>query len=188
MINNRYFIAIFPPTPYLEQAQELKTHFTDEYQSKASLNSPPHITLHMPFEWRASGEDKLVKSLRTFSSRETPVKVDFNNFGCFPPRVIFIQITPTQELTALQHRLRQFCKKELGLFNADYKDLPFHPHITIAFRDLKKPAFEKAWEEFKDKKFEGGFVGDRICLLKHDGEKWGEIHEFALLNPASTRS
>ena len=179
---NRYFIAIVPPSPYLEQAQELKNHFKGQYQSKASLNSPPHITLHMPFEWPASKGDKLVEALQTFSSSEASVKVDFNNFGCFSPRVIFMQITPTPELTALQHHLRRFCKTELGLFNADYKDLPFHPHITIAFRDLKKWAFEKAWEEFKDKKFEGGFMADRICLLRHGGGKWRVTWEFALIH------
>jgi 2'-5' RNA ligase len=29
----------------------------------------------------------------------------------------------------------------------------FHPHITIAFRDLKKAVFYKAWEEYKSKLF-----------------------------------
>ncbi len=182
MIQNRYFIAIVPPHPYLEQALEFKNYFKDQYQSKASLNSPPHITLHMPFEWKSSNEDGLVAALQTFSSTTHAVKVDFNNFGCFPPRVIFIHVTATPELTTLQLRLRQFCKKELGLFNADYKDLPFHPHITIAFRDLKKPAFEKAWGKFKGQKFEGGFVVDRICLLRHEEGKWVTMRELALLN------
>ena len=182
MINNRYFIAIIPPPPYLEQALELKNYFKDHHQSKAFLNSPPHITLHMPFERNSLKEDRLVESLQSFSSGETPVKIDFNNFGCFSPRVIFLQATATPELIAIQHHLRQFCRKELGLFNADYKDHPFHPHITIAFRDLKKPAFDRAWEEFKDKKFEGGFVADRICLLRHDGGEWREMKEFVLGN------
>ncbi len=188
MIKNRYFIAIVPPPPYLEQAFELKNYFKDHHQSKASLNSPPHITLHMPFEWKASDEGELVAALQTFSSMTLAVKVDFSNFGCFPPRVIFIQVISTMELTALQLRLRQFFKNEMGLFNADYKDLPFHPHITVAFRDLKKPAFKKAWEEFKDKKFEGGFSANCISLMKHTEGKWNVSKEFGLLNLASTKS
>ena len=188
MIQNRYFIAIVPPHPYLEQAFEFKNHFKNHHQSKASLNSPPHITLHMPFEWKSSNEDRLVAALQTFSSTTHAVKVDFNNFGCFSPRVIFIQVIPTLELTALQRHLRQFCKKELGLFNADYKDLPFYPHVTLAFRDLKQQAFEKAWEEFKDKKFEGGFSANCISLMTHAEGKWNVSKGFMLINPASTKS
>ena len=188
--SDRYFIAIVPPSPYVEQALELKNHFKDNFQSKASVNSPPHITLHMPFEWTASKVDKLVEALHTFSSTVPSVKIDFNNFGCFAPRVIFIQINPTQALTDLQHQLRQFCKQKLGLLNADYKDLPFHPHVTIAFRDLKKPAFTTAWEVFIDKKFEGGFLADRICLMKHEQGKWKVLKEFQLtpVNLASAKS
>lgn len=69
---------------------------------------------------------------------------------------------------------------ELNLFNADYKELAFHPHLTLAFRDLKKPEFYKAWEEFKDRKFNAGFVVNSISLLKHDGMQWQLFKELGL--------
>ncbi len=179
-IKDRYLVAVVPPAPFFEQAQELKEYFRERYHSKASLNSPSHITLHMPFEWRADREENLINSLQQFSSPLIPLKVIFNNFSCFEPRVIFIDVIENKKLNDLQYQLRQFCKKELGLFNADYKDLPFHPHLTLAFRDLKKSEFLKAWEEFKEKKFEGEFRLDRICLLKHDGQRWDVLRKFAL--------
>ena len=132
----------------------------------------------MPFDWRSDKENVLIESLIQFSSTLYSVPVVLKNFGCFPPQVIFIQVIPSEELNRLQSSLRQFCKKELGLFNADYKDLPFHPHLTVAFRDLKKPMFIKAWGEFKDKPFDASFSVDRICLLKHDGERWNLFQEF----------
>jgi 2'-5' RNA ligase len=55
-----YFIAIIPPQPVFEETWQLKNHFKEHYQSKASLNSPPHITLHMPFEWKVEKEEMLV--------------------------------------------------------------------------------------------------------------------------------
>ncbi|MEJ0054436.1 MAG: 2'-5' RNA ligase family protein [Bacteroidota bacterium] len=181
-IADRYFIAIVPPSPFYTQANELKEYFKAQHHSKASLNSPPHITLHMPFEWRSDREDILLNKLGQFSSRQSPVDITFNNFNCFEPRVIFIAVAENKGLNELQYQLRVFCKKDLGLFNADYKDLPFHPHLTLAFRDLKKPAFAKAWEEFKDKKFEGTFSVDKICLLKHENEKWRVMKELGLKN------
>ena len=86
----------------------------------------------------------------------------------------------SEALIELQSQVRVHCKKVLGLFNADYKDLPFHPHMTVAFRDLKKPNFVKAWEEFKDKLLDAEFIADRICLLKHDGKRWNSFQEFEL--------
>lgn len=175
---DRYFIASVLPPPIAEEALQLKHYFAEHYHSKASLNSPPHITLHMPFKWKREKEAELIEGMKTLSSQLSTSKVELNNFGCFAPRVIFIHVNPSPSLTAMQRLVRQFCKKDLGLFNADYRDLPFHPHVTLAFRDLKKPLFAKAWEEFKAKTFTGEFFADRVALLKHDGKKWKVLLEF----------
>jgi 2'-5' RNA ligase len=89
-------------------------------------------------------------------------------------------VSLSDELSSLHQRVRLFCRKELGLLNTDYKDLRFQPHLTLAFRDLRKPAFTKAWEEFKDKPYGENFLADRLCLLKHDGKNWQVLREFAL--------
>ncbi len=175
---NRYFIALVLPTPILEQAYDLKQYFQEHYRSKASLNSPPHITLHMPFEWKSEKESELVAGIKSLSLQLNPAKVELNGFGCFAPRVIFIKVVQSQSLTDMQYQVRQFCKKNLGLFNADYQDRPFHPHVTVAFRDLKKSLFAKAWGEFQGRSFTGEFLVNRIALLKHDGKKWEILQEF----------
>ncbi len=186
-IKNRYFIGIVPPASLFEQACELKHYFRDHFQSKASLNSPPHVTLHMPFEWKAEKEAELVNALHRFASGQPTIKIVLKDFSCFAPRVIFINVVRSKELSDMQRSIRLFCKKELGLFNADYKDLPFHPHITVAFRDLKKSMFTQAWEEFKDKKIEADFLADRITLLKHVERKWMVEKEFMFVNSPSAK-
>lgn len=177
----RYFIACVPPPPIFDHVTGFKEYFKSRYQSKASLNSPPHITLHMPFEWRAKSADKLISSLDTFFKNETPVQIHLKNFGSFPPRVIFVNVGHAPGLSAMQKRLTQHCKRDLNLFNADYQDRSFHPHMTIAFRDLKKAAFELAWKEFQSKNFDGDFYTRQISLLKHSGSKWEIFKEFDLL-------
>ena len=177
---NRYFIGIIPPSPICEEVLELKQYFRDHFQSKAALHSPPHITLHMPFDWRDKKEGELIDSLQHFSSSLVSIPVTLKNFGCFPPKTIFIQVGPSDALIQLQMNVRQHCKKKLGLFNTDYKDLPFHPHMTVAFRDLKKPNFLKAWAEYMNEPYDAEFMVDKVCLLKHDGERWNHFQEFNL--------
>jgi 2'-5' RNA ligase len=176
----QYFLAIVPPSPVYEQALKLKHYFKEHYNSKASLNSPPHITLHMPFRWREDKESELLETLEHFSSGLSPFRVQFLNFNSFPPRVIFIDVVPNEELNELQKKLLRYCKKELNLFNADYKDQPFHPHLTLAFRDLKKNMFAEAWEKFNAKTFSEEFVLDKFFLLKHNGRVWETYHEILL--------
>lgn len=176
----QYFIGIVPPQPLFDEVLALKRYFGDHFKSKGALKSPPHITLHMPFRWKEENEMELITKLQRFASDYPSFPVQFNNFGCFSPRVIFIDVKKSDGLNLLQHDLQRFCKLELNLFNANYKKLPFHPHLTVAFRDLKKPAFHEAWGTFKDKKFEGEFAVNKIVLLKHNGKIWEEFEELNL--------
>jgi len=173
-----YFMAIIPPSPIYEQALEFKNHFKEQYQSKAALNSPPHVTLHMPFEWKEKKEDELLSNLKSFSRNKKSIALQLQNFACFAPRVIYIHVNENEALRTFQQELHRFCKMELNIFNAQYRDLPFHPHLTLAFRDLKKAMFEKAWSEFKNKEFFASFVADRFALLKHNGKVWEVFTEF----------
>lgn len=175
-----YFIAILPPSPIFEEALELKKYFKDRYNSKASLNSPPHITLHMPFQWKEEKEEELVESLLKFAHHVSPVNMSLLNFSSFPPRVIFIDVGKNVLLDKLQKELQRFCRRELNLFNADYKNLPFHPHLTLAFRDLKKTNYQHAWEEFSTKTYHAEFLADKITLLKHNGKEWRVLKECKL--------
>lgn len=175
-----YFIAIVPPSPVFEQAQALKVHFRDQYNSKASLNSPPHITLHMPFQWKEKKEDDLIVTLNNFTINKSGFNLKLKNFSCFSPKVIFIDVETNQHLKTLHEDLHRTYKKELNIFNADYKEQPFYPHLTLAFRDLKKPAFHKAWEEFKDREFNADFKVNKIMLLKHTGKIWQVYRGFDL--------
>jgi 2'-5' RNA ligase len=176
----QYFIAIVPPSPVYDDAIEQKQYFKDHYQSKASLNSPPHITLHMPFRWREDKEAELIEQLNHFASNIQPFTITLDNFSSFPPRVIFINVIKSPELEQLYLDLKRFCKRELNLFNADYKEQPFHPHLTLAFRDLKKPNYQRAWHEFEQKKYRADFPAKSITLLKHDGKTWQVFQDFAL--------
>jgi 2'-5' RNA ligase len=167
-----YFIGLVPPSPILEQGWQWKQYFKVEFNSKAALNSPPHVTLHMPFEWRTEKENKLIEQLHAFSHTQSSFELELKNFGCFPPRVIFINVVESGALTQLQSSLIRFCKTELNLFNANRLDQPYHPHLTVAFRDLKKAVFPKAWAFAKDLTFEGKFFCREIALLKHNGRIW----------------
>lgn len=167
----KYFIAIVPPEPLLSQIQELKTSIFETYDTKGALRSPGHITLHMPFIWEEEKEEKLISTLQNFSF-EKEFQITLSDFSCFEPRVIFINVQENEFLFQLQQQLVKYCKQNLQLFNQSDDMRGFHPHVTIAFRDLKKPLFYKMWEVYKNKTFEASFNCKNICLLKHLDDRW----------------
>ena len=173
----KYFIAIVPPEPLLSEIQDLKKSIFENYQTKGALRSPGHITLHMPFSWEEEKENKLIACLQSFAF-EKEFTVSLENFSCFEPRVIFINVKQEETLFQFQKKLVKHVKMSLQLFNQSDDMRGFHPHITIAFRDLKKPVFYKIWEEFQHKTFEHNFPCHSFCLLKHTDHKWESYKEF----------
>jgi 2'-5' RNA ligase len=173
-----YFVAIIPPPSMREEVMHLKSFCAEKYASKAALRSPAHITLHMPFAFREDRIETLIATMKEIAIGQKSFHVEHCGFGCFEPRVIYIDVQLTEALAELRTHTVSSMRKKLGLLNADYKNDGFHPHMTIAFRDLKKPMFHKAWEEFENKHFEQSWDCNAISLLKHDGQVWHIAQDF----------
>ena len=142
------------------------------YHSKAALRSPPHITLHMPFRWGAKKLERLQNALKSFCAKQSPFEIELEGFSSFSPKVIFIDVVPDQQLDHLQRGVKELMKTELNIFNANFQDRPFHPHVTVAFRDLRKSQFHQAWQYFKTQTFQERVRFDELSLLTHEHSKW----------------
>ena len=177
-----YFIAIIPPDPILTDAQNWKEHFAKIYNSKASMNSAPHITLHMPFKFKLSKEQLLIDGLAIVGTVSKSFNLELNGFGTFAPKTIFMKVLGSPVLKKLHGDIKVVMKTKFNIFNADYRDHPFHPHLTLAFRDLKKANFELAWDEFESKSYKKDFAVNEFWLLKHDGKRWQKFQQISLLS------
>ncbi|WP_268122633.1 2'-5' RNA ligase family protein [Roseivirga pacifica] len=172
----RYFLAIIPPSPLAEEVVGVKKLFAEKYNSKAALRSPAHLTLHMPFLWKERNEEKLIQKLEQAVDFES-FQLKLNGFGAFPPRTIFIKNEYSEVLMSLEKELTAFTKRELKLLNSTH-NRGFHPHITVAFRDLKPDQFTLAWQAFEHRPFDAEFAVNSFWLLKHDGKVWQAHKEF----------
>lgn len=177
MALQKYFIAIVPPQPVLGEVLAIKQYIASQYLSRGALRSPAHITLHMPFEYEEDKEERLTNCLGLFKSGNA-VPIELKDYGCFAPRVIFVDVIANDPLRQLQRDLVEHVKIRLHLLNQAQSLRGFHPHLTVAFRDLKKPQFYKAWEEFRERPFAAHFTCKSICLLKLSDTGWSVHREF----------
>lgn len=172
-----FFIGIQPPHPLEKKIHRIKDGIRQKHGVQGAFRSKAHITLQMPFNLPIKKLDTFLNDLEKQLIGQNKLKIELNNFGKFEPRVIFIKVDENEELDLLQKSVEQFMKR-FQIFNSTHKNNGFTPHITVAFRDLKKPTFHKIWDEVKHMDFKDSFVTDSITIFKHNGESWDIFKEI----------
>ncbi|MCX7728154.1 MAG: 2'-5' RNA ligase family protein [Bacteroidia bacterium] len=172
-----YFIALIPPKNVFETIHTIKLYVSEKYHCKQALKSPPHITLEPPFSFPLKKEEYLIKKVKQINSQLnlSNITIELSDYDIFLPRVIFINVRNTDALTHLYNTVHYFVKTELNIV----KDLPprlFHPHITVAFRDVKKQQVPLIVQDLKNNyPIQESFTIQLISLLKHNGKEWDII-------------
>jgi len=146
----------------------------ERYGCEAALRSPAHITLLPPFWMDPQLEETLVDSINVFAITKTGFVVQLNNFSNFKPGVIFIDVVLNESLIKLKTDLFEFLFNQ-NKYPLKKEDRPFHPHVTVATRDLHKKSFYEAWEHFKEKKYEAEWIAQSLSLLRHTKKNWDVI-------------
>jgi 2'-5' RNA ligase len=179
---NMYFIALLPDDALLDKVRLLKEHFRDTYGPEHALKTPAHITLQRPFRRSAEVEPELFYILHKIGEGYRSFPVTLNGYGRFDKRVIYLQVVQQPLLTELQQALRkEMLHAVLGLKEVGDQ---FHPHMTIAHRDLSRAVFDQAWPELAGKEFYACFEANRLVIFRHNGVFWQIIREHTLSNRA----
>ena len=173
----KYFIAIVPEGNLQTQATDLKNLMKEKFNLKYALKSPAHITLKMPFLWNENKEDVLGQKLEEYFTSYKAFDLVLKGFDRFGRRVIFINVKENTELTDLQLSLSKFCKRELKLVE-ELSDRAYHPHMTIAFKDVKPKLFDEYWGFIKTQKFKEDYPVNDVALLKKVEGRWEVLRRF----------
>lgn len=173
-----YFLAVLPPPGLQAEVTGFKQYIADNWGPRHALRSPPHLTLIPPFAWPHEHFKALVDGLETFALKQSPFSIGLKNFQAFPPRVIFIDPLKNSDLDALFQHLLQFMKETFDWEDARNRR-PFHPHMTIAHRDVPGALFPEIWSYFRSKQYERRFLAQAFTLLKLEQGIWREFRSFA---------
>jgi 2'-5' RNA ligase len=177
-MENMYFMAITPPEAISQKIITIQEDFASRFESHASLKIMPHITIKGPFRFPDQEHETVVSWFSQLNIPVAPFTLELKNFDAFHRKdkpVIFIKPSPNPSLLSLQkHIIARYNEKFPGepVMNLE---LNYHPHLTVAYRDLKPASFREAWEEFKEKEFSGSFEVNDYHLLQHNGKKWEVI-------------
>lgn len=173
------FLALIPPDDIAAEVTAFKHLAAQRFHSKHALNAPAHITLQPPFQWPEDRLSELTSLLHSFSATCKPFSQELRDFDCFRPRVVFINIILNEHLLDLESRLKTALTPMLGRDQIDRR--PYHPHMTVAFKDLRRREFYLAWEFFSQQTYLRNFTADTLWLLRHNGRTWEPVQSFGFL-------
>ena len=154
----------------------------EKYNCKVGLKSPAHITLVPPFWLEEEKEKALIEDIDVLSEQLRPFSMSTNDFSAFKPKTIFIALATNGTLGSVKKATDDFFGNN-PFYNIRVDNRPFHPHITIATRDLYKKSFQEMWPWFAEKKFGEEWTAEGISILRHNKKNWDVIYtsQFKIL-------
>ena len=164
------------------EIEEVRNEFAHTYGCKAALKHQVHVTLYPPFKNATTDEAEIEKTLlQEIATREQFV-INIKGFDSFiRNEVIFLKVELSEPLRELQKEIANILAGRLQ--HAPKKDQPYHPHITIGYRDIPRQRFTEALKYYLPRKYEAHFAVEQVYLWRHDGKRWDTIATMPLKAP-----
>ena len=163
--NSMYYVAIVCPPGINDKVLQFKNWMKEQFGCTVALKSPAHITLIPPFWMNEEREPELHQAVQSFKSDLDIQEIELDGFSHFSNRVLFIYVKDSYYLNELKNQTENhFARSFSDVIKRDER--AFHPHITIANRDMRPGDFEIAWRHFSSKNFTQSFPVRAISLLK----------------------
>lgn len=165
-------LALLPRAEALAEVEALRRDFADRFGARHALRLPAHITLIPPFGLSDASLQFLPDRLAGFVRTLPRCGIHLQDFGFFHHarnRVIFVSVRPDPPLIRLQAALAGWMTREAGIAPPQR---PYHPHLTLAHRDLDEPTFIRAWEYCSRRRFSRSFLATDVTWLDHNGTHW----------------
>jgi 2'-5' RNA ligase len=174
--HSMFYVAVLCPPEIDKKIQAYKLWMRNRYSCTVALKSPAHITLIPPFWLENEKEQQLIETIHTFKTSIDPFTVTLKDFSHFSNRVLFVSVEENHQLSSLRKATEDyFIPSFREVIKPD--DRPYHPHVTIANRDMKPGDFNKAWDHFKRQQFHEHFEATAVSLLKLSPGKWNVLAE-----------
>lgn len=172
-----YFVAIVIPEPIASEVRVLQEYIAAHFESKAALRSPPHITLVPPFSAEESQIDHLSKTIRSLAgTMRSDVQIDLDGFGKFGKRVVFVHIKPNSALTDIAALTSEALRDNGFAIKEEHRE--YHPHVTVAFKDLKPVMFDQVWSYLSAMEMKHTFAAHSLALLSLQEGSWRIMKTF----------
>lgn len=181
MEKNLKLIAILPQEPYFSEIRKEQEYIATTWGPVHALRTPPHITIVPPVSLTSSEVGWLFGMAGALSGSLPSFKMELHDYGSFKPRVIFINTIINRELHEMYDLWHQALLSKMPHVLDKYPDRPYHPHLTLAHKDVSTQQFDRIWRYYANKKYRVSFTADHFCILNHTENGWEVEKRLPLL-------
>lgn len=165
-------IAIVLPEPLFSLVREEQNFIAKTWGCRQALRVPPHVTIIPPLSVKEKEVKELESIAKEVAGHRKPFSMKITGYDTFSPRVIFLKPNFPYELGLLYTNLRDAIIPKIPQALNRYPDESFHPHITLAYRDLTPDQFKEMWRHYKNKKAKYTIDINQISILVNTEDGW----------------
>ena len=170
-----YYIAAICPDTVNRQVQIFKQYMQDKYGSKAAQKSPAHLTIVPPFKAEEDIEKLLLDFVATYNFGLVPFDIRLNGFNHFDNKVLFVDVMHNDSLNAMVKDINTQFGTEFPSINFRTKP-DFHPHVTIATRDIPEHKFNEVWAYFQQQQIDAAYTCKELSVMKLGRGVWQQLY------------
>ena len=175
-------IAIVLPEPLFSFVRDQQNFIAEKWDCRHALRTPPHITIIPPLAITPEEINGLQEIAGEVAAKCNSFSLAVKGYGAFKPRVIFIKPELPPGLSDLYQNWRDALMKTFPHVLGKYPDKPYHPHITLAHRDVDRKQFDEMWNLYENKKIDISIEINQFCILGHGKNGW-EIEKYLHIPP-----
>jgi len=167
-----YFVALIPQGEVKVQINHVKHQTGGRFGCRQALKSPPHITIIPPFRLQPERVEEMLEAVRGNFEAPVNLSVSFNGLGAFENRTIYLDIVADSGINSYDLVAKNLVATKPDLFpNVRFHDT-FHPHITLANRDIPPGDFLEMMDYLKKKTLPESCNELSLEILHLDRGKW----------------
>lgn len=176
-----YFIGIPLPEKYQQDFEDLQADVSQiSPLFKTTHPKTPHITIYYLDKQSQSSLSGIIGDVKKHLEILKGAKFKVGGFGYFgenKPRILFADVQYPPQL----HEFNKVISKSLSIYCAADNDLPFHPHVTVAWvgNPEAQEVFNASLSELNNRLKEVNWTFDitEVVLYGVDSAKKPEYHE-----------
>jgi 2'-5' RNA ligase len=106
------------------------------------------------------------------STTHTAFPLEVYGYGAFSPGVVFLKPEPSVHLINLHDHWRSALKEIIPDVINKFPERDFHPHITLAHRDVEKDQFKSIWDYYRNRSLNMTATIGQFCILTNTHVGW----------------
>jgi 2'-5' RNA ligase len=167
-----YFVALIPQGDVKVQINNIKHQTGGRFGCRQALKSPPHITIIPPFRLQPERVEEMLAAVRNHFEAPVNLSINFNGLGAFETRTIYLDIIADSGINAYDLAAKQLVSTQPDLFpNVRFHEA-FHPHITLANRDIPPGDFREMMDYLGKKTYPVSCSELSLEILHLDRGRW----------------